>query len=484
MNKARSTVDSHRGGRIGGKGAWAWAFFLSGALALAGWFFLSGKRTVEELPVRLDAENSPQVIPPPAVLAASRTEDEAKRRVAQIALAGRSSRALTLDELKIEAAGLYSNPGDVAIYLGEGLLPLGARAPREMIRFLEDTSFPGRGEILGIFLSAWDEETFETAVSEPAYLLDAVRGLASESPAEVAGVLDHLPEGDLRDILAFEIAEVWMSVSPDAALTWFTTLDESPSRSMAAAAIAESWPDQDFAAAALWAGEIEELSSRNAAVEAVLSQWLRKTPGEALSWFEREFPRSHPEFLELAPLVAEFLAGSDAKGAFSWVERLPPGGAQKDALFAAALGSSTVDPAGAFSLLRELSVSNAPLASESPEVVFHLVSAWSGEDPVAVVEHLESLESSPFRDSATLGFVSIHADEEPAASMEWALTISDSEKRGEGVGLVVEAWMRESGRKSARRDIEAFSNGLESSGRKDEAGLVRGQSKSILFPAD
>lgn len=423
------------------------------------------------------------VVPPPAVLEAAAREDLGKARVGEASRAGRLTSATTLEELRSEAMALFPDREQRAAYLATALVFLGVKNPMEVIRFFRESPFPDHPLVVEGFLTAWDEEVFAPEIGDRPRLLDVFVGLMGERPGEAVGVLPHLPESDLKNVLAFELAQAWWESDAGPALAWFGSLPASPSKEMAASAIGGRWAERDAEAAANWSLELSE-SDRLSALGAVLSYWVGKRPSEAMGWVQGNLSPDDRIYSGLAPLVADSWARTGSGDVFGWIATLPAREDREEALLAAVLGSVEANPVQAVSRIEELSVSDSPESGMAAELVMHAFSGWANRDPVGAATHLGTLSAPALRDRAIFGFASTHAEEDPASALEWSLSISDEPLRRESVGQVVEMWMVESGRAAALRDLEGFAGDLRNEGRKEEAALVDSMTRSILTPSD
>lgn len=452
--------------------------------AAALWRVRSGRGPGPDVAEASSAPTWKRVVPPPAVLRAASGMDRKKKALSAAAAAGKASGAASLEELRIEAEGLYPDPEEAAQYFANGLLVLAARDPTELRRFFDDASHPDRDRILESFFAAWDVETFDTPPEQPAALLDSIRQLAGRSPGDSVALLEAIPPGDLREVLAFEIAEVWWDQDDAAARAWAESLPDPGSRAMALAAVAERWAKAEPGAAAAWALARADPDDRIASLASVLDYWVRKSPAESVPWVRENLAEGSREFDGLAALVAETWATVEPGEAFAWIWTLPTGPIREEAASAAILAGMEVDPEDTFSRLREWSASPSPPSSSLPGLAHLALSDWALRDPIAAASRLGTLPPSSFRDEAVLGFAAAHAEADPEAALEWVLSVSAGGRREEGIDLVVETWLEESRRAAAARDLEEFSRALELEGRNEEAKLVRERSQAILFPSD
>jgi hypothetical protein len=87
-------------------------------------------------------------------------------------------------------------------------------------------------------------------------------------------------------------------------------------------------------------------------------------------------------------------------------------------------------------------------------------SEWARENPQAAADRLGSMSISPERDSATYGYATRVAWENPTAAIEWANTISNEGTRADA--------LMETGRAYLRKDPEGAKQWLSKSGLNEE----------------
>lgn len=422
---------------------------------------------------------------PPEVLAAGEEISRRKRDEARLDSAARASRAGTLEELAAESEARGLGGEERARYLGVGLASVGRRDFGEVVRFLEERPWPSHDAVRDRFLAEWEYGIFDAPGTGPSRLLENFRDLAGTDPAAAAAVVEEFPDGDLRNVLAFEAAESWGRADLEAARAWFDGFPEaSPARAWIAEALAEALAESSPSSAAAWAADLDDPGARLAALAASLSRWTAKEPAEALEWFRASVPPDDAAFPDLAPAVAGAWAPSDPAAALSWVAGLSPGAVREEAAFAAALEGSTSRPRETLDLLREIAGSDSALAGIAPELGFHAAASWAEEDPVGAAGYLRELGDSAFRTRAVVGMLMTLAYEEPEASLEWALDLPGGSDRDEAMAAVLERWAERSGREGALREIESHAAAIEGEGRAVEARRVRNLASDLFFPGE
>jgi hypothetical protein len=95
----------------------------------------------------------------------------------------------------------------------------------------------------------------------------------------------------------------------------------------------------------------------------------------------------------------------------------------------AILGFAEGDPADAFERIQSL--------PQHLKLVSRVFGEWGEQDVAAAMEHLDFDDNPTLQRKATIALTSGWASQDPAAALEWALTIADTRMRNEALRLIV-----------------------------------------------
>lgn len=150
-------------------------------------------------------------------------------------------------------------------------------------------------------------------------------------------------------------------------------------------------------------------------------------------------------------IARRMIRDNDPAQAASWASTLPAGEIQDAAIYRVAREYADEDPVATLSWANTLPEGNA-----RNRAVRESFSEWAQRSPEEAANRLGSMNASPERDSATYGYATRVAWENPAVGVEWANTISDEGTRANA--------LMETGRAYFRKDPEAAKQWLTSSG--------------------
>lgn len=230
--------------------------------------------------------------------------------------------------------------------------------------------------------------------------------------------------------LAGQVAAQWAEVDLTRALSWATSLPESPAKAsallqmsprwvrddpVAAAAhaarsndpallqnVAVLWAQHDLPEAMGWAKALPDGEGRTAAISRLAGIWAQKSPEAALA-FAMSIPDSDTRDLAAIEAVSSW-ASDQPEQAAQWVLQIPEG------------------------RLRE-------------EALGELIKTWAGHGAEAVDRWLQQLPPAPSRDVAVDTFCRLIDSTNPASAFRWAATISDETTRNRRLSEAALFWL-------------------------------------------
>lgn len=217
----------------------------------------------------------------------------------------------------------------------------------------------------------------------------------------------------------------WAASDPDAALTYFNSLE----------------PDAQNGSGMKW-GAVYGL--------------IAADPNLAVRFTIDRQQAGDKEASRLMDLVTrQVIKSGNPTEAANWATALPSGEMQDAAIRRVAEEYAEDDPVAALNWANTL-----PQGNGKNQAMRESFSEWARENPQAAAERLGSMSASSERDSATYGYATRVAWENPTAAIEWANTISNEGTRANA--------LMETGRAYFRKDPEGAKQWLSSSGLNEE----------------
>ena len=316
----------------------------------------------------------------------------------------------------------------------------------------------------------------------------AFRQAAEKNPAATAARALALPEGDARGSAIRAAVDVWLKVSPQAAMAWVMQRPDTPlnlgwdlirgaisswaisdpagasrfvqnlpsgqQRDDSIMSVAQSWSYRDRGSAVQWVQSLPADKAKAEALGSVLAGWANEDPAAAAAFLARQPAGANSD--EMLAEIGENWAKRDPAGALTWVAGQRNEAVEKK-VAREAFGTMTGDnPAAAVAALASVRGAEAreeaitaiakswshrdaaeaarwvlelPPLDANLEVLQRVIWSGAGREPVAMARWLGTIKSHPQRDLAIEAFASAAQHHDPAVAAEWAHTLSDTKKR-------------------------------------------------------
>ena len=269
------------------------------------------------------------------------------------------------------------------------------------------------------------------------------------------------------------VAESWFKNDPAAATQWMQSLPEGETKDLASITISRLMAQNDPQAALDMATKIGDSNWRTEAQENVvwqLGEWSKKNPAAALQWMQ-SLPEGQTKDI-VSSTISREMAARDPQAAFDiatgigdsdrrtaaqenvvnqwseknpaaateWMQSLPEGLTKDLAASAVSRSMAENDPQASMDMASGIGDSKLRTEAERVAAIF-----LYEKDPAAAIQWMQSLPVGQTKDSAARGISSMMSNgdknPQPAAAMDMASGIGDSNLRNEAQGSVAIAWM-------------------------------------------
>jgi hypothetical protein len=259
---------------------------------------------------------------------------------------------------------------------------------------------------------------------------------ARADPASAAGF--EFPRGIRRDRILETIAHEWFRSDPGAALDWIKSLPPlelrgaaPPVFSMLLATNAQqasgfvlslsdprtranlliklgsTWAGRDLSSAIAWMQELPE-GFKAVAAASIGEAWVRNDLQSAA-----EFATTMPHVQSLVTEVARAWGPADPGKAIEWVQTLPEGNVQDEALREVLSAWTRRDPAATATYLTEL-----PLETQE-QMLVNVISVWANVDAKAAAEWVSQFPEGKARDESATRLAIYWGARDPVSTAAW-----------------------------------------------------------------
>ncbi|MEM7385155.1 MAG: hypothetical protein AAF514_09450 [Verrucomicrobiota bacterium] len=243
----------------------------------------------------------------------------------------------------------------------------------------------------------------------------------------------------------------WASRSPDEALEWVNSLENSDEQERFRGSFLEGLADHDIGQATDYVMERSKAGDKQAHryMETVTREQLRRGSIEEAARWSEDLPDGKLKGQAMDHVAGRFVHQSP-EAAAAWAAQYAE--ASYGARVIEEVGDEWAerDPSAAVAWLQSL-----PEGKGQTEGMESALEEWAGRDPTSASEFLITMGDSELKDSAVSGFARRVVREDPEAAMAWANTIDQPEMRTKTMTTAAREWLR--------RDREAATNWLESS---------------------
>lgn len=331
--------------------------------------------------------------------------------------------------------------------------------------------------------------------------LNAMTSIATQDPALAATYIDTPGMGN-RTVLIGEVSENWAQTDPQAALAWvgnvstgqvynkamlgilgqmgqadpqgtaayIAQLPDASMRDDADKQLAGTWAQSDFDGALAWAQGLpaSDGDTRSAALGSVMHNWILSDPAGAGDYLMQNM-QNDPGFGRLAYWLSMYWSSADAPAALAWVQTLPPGETQNNAMDNVLQGLGGDDPQTAWNVATQIAdpkgrssamasvitgLSNqnpaqaAAMYAQMPDgeqkdyASGVLAGVWVAQNPQAAGQWIGTLPSGEARDVAVATLVTATDGNDPSGAFAWAASIGDPAAQQKQLTNVIGQWAK------------------------------------------
>ena len=302
--------------------------------------------------------------------------------------------------------------------------------------------------------------------------------MADEDPAQAVALLAAVPEAGVRQMVAAQIAAVWIEHDPAGSAAWLAgdgqrLLAPPALRRLRTAAVARwagfdpaaatrfltaqppagegdapelratsrEWARKDPAAALAWAQGLPSNDPRKAPVTAgVLEGWTDFNPAQAGGYVSQlAYNSSRAEADDAAAVVGGRWAERDPAAAAQWAATLPERTA-RHALVEIAAAWAAVDAPSAARWAAAL-----PAGPARRGIWQGIGDDYAGTDPAGAENWLSTLPGGGDRDAAVAAYAAKVVPADPEKALTWAKTLSDSVFAAQQIQNLLAVWSRKDG---------------------------------------
>jgi hypothetical protein len=229
--------------------------------------------------------------------------------------------------------------------------------------------------------------------------MNVLRHWAAVNPAAALAFAEGDDGKDLpAGALSYIFRGIGNSADTGAALAFLATLDGSGHEKNAFSAVSELFERNDTEVIK-WAASLPEGDLRNRSIQALVSQWARYDPAAAKAWLDENTDDSNRAGAIAA--LGESWARNDPESAATWASQLAEGD-----------------------------------ANGGGKVLENVVRRWMEYDLASAAEYLVGQEPSPALDGALERYIQRIRNVDADASLAWAESISDPERRTNAIRQV------------------------------------------------
>ncbi len=212
---------------------------------------------------------------------------------------------------------------------------------------------------------------------------------------------------------------------PAAAAKRLATLEGGAANPRYAEMIAREYAQQDPKAAAAWALSLTDPQSQNQALERIAREWAEQDPAAAASWVA-QIAGQH-DMAEAARRVAQQIAQQDPAKAITWANQLPQGDERVSAIASAVGEWAENDPNAAGNWLNN----NVTAGPDGDRIISSYARNIADQDPAAAVQWAGSISDEGYRTRATVELARNWYRRDQQAAEAWLQTapLSEEQKR-------------------------------------------------------
>ncbi len=240
---------------------------------------------------------------------------------------------------------------------------------------------------------------------------------AKEDPeAGTAWAMEQLPDGQTLDMALQVIVWNWVKGDAGAATGWADALEDDYRREHALCAVSQSLARSDPEGAVNVLASVPDGDKKNNTINNVAFQWASLDIDDASAWAQGLSVSGGKEYALLQ--VGVVRARSDVGAATAWAQSLSAGAERDSALGGIAYAQSFNDVKAALALAEPL------LEGPGRQRALQGISLkLTQQDPTSAAAWLETLASGESRDLAIESFVSIVIGNDPELASEWQAQI-------------------------------------------------------------
>ena len=249
-----------------------------------------------------------------------------------------------------------------------------------------------------------------------------LEGLASRDPGSAKEWVANPENSGMAKIYNFGLVRGWASQDLEGATAYVEGLEKGDDVRKLVGILTEQHNKKGFSSAAQWAEGLIDEKMKESAFESLSKQVSRDRPESVANWLKSHANQNYAtkSFENLGKRWSE----TNPESAVAYFEELPEGNAQQKGI--------------------ESAMAN-----------------WAKKDPESAGQWLNQKEPSPKLDPALSTYARVVSNEDGAAAMEWAISITDQKLQEKTITQVGQSWYR--------KDKESVENWLPESGLSEKA---------------
>ncbi|MCC6354842.1 MAG: hypothetical protein IT577_13215 [Verrucomicrobiae bacterium] len=215
------------------------------------------------------------------------------------------------------------------------------------------------------------------------------------------------------------------SIDPADAAKRLATIEGGAANARYAEMIAGQYARKDPVAAAAWAQTLTDPNAQRDALDRVAREWVEKDPAAAAAWVAQG--AAQLDMSDAARRVAQQMASQDPAQAITWANRLPQGDERTSALSSAVGEWAEKDPNAAGNWLNN----NITAGPDGDRLISSYARNISDQDPAAAVQWAGSISDEGYRSRATVELARNWYRQDQKAAEAWlqSAPLSEEQKR-------------------------------------------------------